>query len=148
MLLKSKDGIRCDLCGTPYRENFTYYSCDGNINHIDISKHTNNKTNQTITFDMCTNCYSKYTGIIMNHIKKLQPNKIKDDFSDNFYDKTLYAKIILTKVVVSKAVKGGIESSNEDIDINVAGDSLKELSKLILNTRNKYNEKEDEWTAK
>ena len=68
--------------------------------------------------------------LLYSYLKPIskQPNKIKDDFSDNFYDKTLYAKIILTKVVVSKAVKGGIESSNEDIDINIAGDSLKELS--------------------
>lgn len=148
MLLKSKDGIRCDLCGVPFRENFIYYSCDGHINQIDVSKRINNKTSQTISFDMCSNCYSQYTNIIMSHIKKLQPNKIKDDFSDTFYEKTLYAKIILTKVVVSKEAKGGIESSNEDIDIIVAGESLKDLSKLIINTRNKYNEKEDEWTVK
>ena len=148
MLLKSKDGIRCDLCGTPYRENFTYYSCDGSINVIDVSKHLNNKTSQTITFDMCSNCYSKYTDIILNNVKKIQPGKIKDDFSDAFYTKTAYAKIILTKVVVAKEAKNGVMSSNEDIDIVVAGESLKNLSKQIIEVRGKYSEKEDEWTAK
>lgn len=145
MFLKSKDGIRCDLCGTPYKNNFTYYSCHGT--GLKIANRMVSKTGRNLTFDMCTLCYASTRDLILSHIKDAKTGHIKDDFSDNFYTNAEYMSIILTEVVVSSKAKGGIENQRQDIDIVLAADSLKNLIKKITGIKEKFSKEEDEWGA-
>lgn len=143
MLLKSRDGIRCDLCGSVHKKNFSYYSADGI--GLKISNKMSSKTSRNLNFDMCELCYGKTRDIILSHIKDAKVGYVKDDYSDNFFNNAEYMSIILTKVVVNSE-SGGVVSQDQDIDIVLVGDSLKNLIKTVTEIRKKYKE-EDEWTA-
>jgi len=144
MLLKSRDGIRCDLCGTAYRNIFTYYSASGT--GLKINKKIVHKTGRALNFDMCQSCYQECRDKVLSHILDAKAGQIKDDYSDNFYDVTEYMKIILTEVVVDSK-NGGVVKQSEDIDLILADNSLKDLIKTITETKIKYSKEEDEWTA-
>lgn len=143
MLLKSRDGIRCDLCGSVHKSDFSYYSCDGV--GLKIANKMSSKTSKNINFDMCEICYGKARDKILSHIKDAKIGYVKDDYSDNFYNNGEYMSITLTQVSVEQK-KGGVVSQNLDIDIVLAADSLKDLIKTITEVRKKYKE-EDEWNS-
>lgn len=153
-LLKSKNGIRCDTCGSKHVNVFAYYACEGTgFKYDSTSKPAVHKENgMHLSFDMCPICYDNYKKLILNNIKDAQEGYIKDDFSSKFYDSTDYIRIDLTRVNVDKNKENGKQLDTEvDIDIIIAGDSLKDLLQVMLEVRNKAEQEEaegkDEWTT-
>jgi len=152
--LKTKNGIRCDVCGTTHTEKFIYYDCSCKLFSIDFTSRPPKRQELDIamypsvrTFDMCSMCYGKYRKLILDNVGSAQQSKLKDDFSDKFYDKTQYLSMQLTRVDVDKDRKGDEVNSNVDIDMNVAGESLKEFLSLIKNQKSKKEKEVDEWTT-
>lgn len=151
MLLPSKDGIRCDTCGMIHKHKFTYYSCAGT--GYKATKHANgsssSKNGAYLDFDMCESCYFKYKKQVRDNIVSAQPNKIKDDFSKNFYDEADWMRIILTRVEVNKEADGGIEGTEEDIDMVLVDKSLKDFIKnMIAIKKMKPKEEDGSWSMK
>jgi len=74
MLLKNKDGIKCDLCGQEYKSKFTYYSYDCHKVSVDVSKMETRKEQITdvdgsiIGYDVCENCHK-------NNLNKMMENQ-------------------------------------------------------------------------
>lgn len=146
-LLKSKNGIRCDTCGMTFTDVFVYYSCDGVGYTVDFNNRMHRKNGTYINFDMCQHCCDKYKKIILKHVKDAKKDMIKDDFSDEFYKAVDYMVIELTEVDVDKD-RDDSTTTKEDIDIKVAGKSLKEFLSKILETKKNAAEEKDEWTTK
>ena len=73
MLLKTRDGIKCDFCGKEFKSKFTYYSYDCHKVTVDINEVKTEKDQATdvdgsiIGFDICDECH-KY------HIDKMLGN--------------------------------------------------------------------------
>ena len=65
MLLKDKDGIKCDICGRIYKSSFVYYSYDCHKVIVDLSKMETQKEAATdvdgsvIGYDVCEECHKK-----------------------------------------------------------------------------------------
>lgn len=146
MLLKNKNGIKCDLCSTTYSDKFVYYSCSGDGKYIDFTvvPPMSSSRNISLNIDMCENCYSNYKTQILNNVSNAKSGFIKDDLSGVYYNKCDLIKLDLTKVDVNKDRDKPIETIT-DIDIIVAGESFKNLLQSILNAKQKTT---DEWTSK
>jgi hypothetical protein len=81
MQLSTRDGIACDLCGTTYVTDFTYYSWDFRL----VSVHNNHKPALkhqlqcpiVFSIDVCTICYNDKTKIIIQNNTNIQSEKRK-----------------------------------------------------------------------
>lgn len=64
MLLPSKNGIKCDICGTIHKLKFVYYSYDCHKICVDIERAETSKEKITdvndsiIGFDVCEKCHN------------------------------------------------------------------------------------------
>ena len=144
-LLGTGDGISCDVCGTTCRDKFLYYSINGNIFSY---KKTNKTKIKSIEFDMCSECREKYHKITESHIDNTpQRGKLKDDFSDKWFDDTIYMSMVLIEVQVDKDAVGGVVSTQEDVDFNVAGDSLNSLLEQMAKVKEAIGSK-GSWSTK
>jgi len=144
-LLSTSDGISCDVCGSTHRDSFIYYSVIGNIYTY---KDANKNKIKAIEFDMCGECRNRYYKIVTSHIDNApQRGKLKDDFSDKWYDSITYMSMILMEVKVDKDVTGGVGSTNSDIDFNIAGDSLTSFLKQMAKIKEDLSQN-GTWTTK
>ena len=61
MLLSSKDGIKCDICGNEFRKKFSYYSYDCHKVDVDVEKAETKKATDVegsiVSFDVCEECH-------------------------------------------------------------------------------------------
>jgi len=75
MMLPTKDGIRCDLCGKEYRSKFIYYSYDCHKVSVDISRMETKREKATdvdgsiVGFDVCEECHSTFVKKMMENQK-------------------------------------------------------------------------------
>jgi hypothetical protein len=61
MLLTSKDGIACDLCGREYKRKFSYYSAEFTKISADAEKKVTGPTEvdkKHLNLDICEICYN------------------------------------------------------------------------------------------
>jgi hypothetical protein len=74
MLLKTRDGVRCDLCGREFRSKFVYYSYDCHKVTVDTGEAKTERNQATdvngsiIGFDICEECHK-------SHITKMLENQ-------------------------------------------------------------------------
>jgi len=61
MLLKSKDGIRCDLCGMTFKDKFVYYSVSFLEGRVDASRLLTMEVKEKFDLDACEGCLEKVT---------------------------------------------------------------------------------------
>jgi hypothetical protein len=64
MLLPSRDGIKCDLCGTELKNKFEYYSYACTKVSVDKERAQSGKSTVTdddiLDFDVCVKCHTKH----------------------------------------------------------------------------------------
>jgi len=71
MQLKEKDGILCDLCGTVYKSDFSYFSWD--FKQVEVIDNRRPSLNQLLrmqtvfSLDVCTLCWDKYKSKIIKN---------------------------------------------------------------------------------
>lgn len=79
--LITRDGIKCDLCNMVLKDNFLYYSYDLHRATILNGRHPSilraNRSNPIRSIDVCGNCHSKFSNLIVNANKKLLINQIR-----------------------------------------------------------------------
>ena len=58
MLLKSKDGIKCDLCGNEFKHNFQYFSMTAKKVIVDVDAKNVTKVDDDLNVDACEKCFN------------------------------------------------------------------------------------------
>lgn len=74
MLLKDKNGIKCDFCGNIHKSKFVYYSYDCHKVSVDLEKLETKKESpdvneSTIGFDVCDECHKKNLELMLGNQK-------------------------------------------------------------------------------
>ena len=73
MLLRSKDGIKCDKCGKEYKSKFIYYSYDCHKVSVDVARIETSKEKATdvngsvIGFDVCETCHNELIKLMLEN---------------------------------------------------------------------------------
>jgi hypothetical protein len=71
MQLKERDGIACDLCGTTYKTEFTYFSWD--FRQVQVNENIRPPVEQifnmhiVFSLDVCTACWERFKPKIIKH---------------------------------------------------------------------------------
>ncbi|MEM3000669.1 MAG: hypothetical protein QXP41_00555 [Candidatus Nitrosocaldus sp.] len=139
MLLSTKDGIYCDICGTIYKDQFTYFSWESNevvVNPPNVSKH-----GKDLDIDVCEKCYIAAENKVRQFISnKVIPGTIKCDFCTNVMKGSfIYHKFIIHKVHIdrNKQANGASSVDMNYMDFNIDDACFKDLVNLVTNTRQK-----------
>jgi hypothetical protein len=72
MLLASKDGIGCDLCGREYKHKFSYYSAEFTKISADAEKKMTGPTEvdkKYLNLDICQICYDGFAKKVVEVAK-------------------------------------------------------------------------------
>jgi len=77
MLLQTKDGIKCDLCSTEYKNSFNYYSIDCSKVHVDVRAKYTTKATKEYDFDVCELCWEGMRESIMEYGVESRGFKLK-----------------------------------------------------------------------
>ena len=139
MLLNTKDGISCDICGTIYKDNFVYYSWEST--KFAVSPPSAPQQEKDLDTDVCEKCYGNAESKVKAFIAdRLVPGTIKCDFcSDKLSGKFIYHRFLIHKVTIDKAqqTKGPVSVGMNHMDFNVGDDCFIELANLVTATRQK-----------
>jgi hypothetical protein len=146
MLLRDKNGIRCDLCGTTVRTKFTYYS----IETIQaVVRNAVSVGSQPFQFnhDVCESCYTTMVDQCKKNLAaRIIPKQIKCDFCPKHYGGTFsYYSLRLSKVAVDVELDPPLKVERNIMDFNVADCCFKDLLNKVNNVVDKVKH-EGEWS--
>jgi uncharacterized Zn finger protein len=104
MLLKTKDGVACDLCGTISKENFTYYSFEGTPVLVDAATCVVSQQSKDLDIDVCEKCYSEAEQVVRKNIAPaIARGTVKCDLCTKVMSgKFQYHIVLIHKVHVDK----------------------------------------------
>lgn len=142
MLISTKDGIACDICGTIYKNDFVYYAATESA----ISPGVMNRSTPK-EYDICTQCFNRFQDICKKYLGKFKPNAIKCDMCPKYMaGKFIYYKIIFDRVIVKLIGEGDNKKFTTDVDKQVLDYNICENchASMIQSQINKN--KQDEWT--
>lgn len=145
MQLNDKSGIGCDLCGTAYQKDFSYYSTDAHA--IDVY----NSRKPTLydllhskivrSFDICPSCFdSKIKHKLVEAFKLATPTNVVCELSCRVLTGTYkYYYMVMTDVVVKTGTlytcsKCG-KQSNDKKQCACGSTSLARISNVTANER-------------
>ena len=118
MLLKTNDGIGCDLCGAAEREKFTYYS----ITYKGIVVKSGSVATGDIEWDseVCKKCYDALLDKCRECLASVRPNQIKCDLCVNFYGGDIkYYKMNCDEVNVDRDANPNVSIKKQVMDMNI-----------------------------
>lgn len=79
MQLADRTGIACDLCGTSYRQDFSYYSLDFRpvavINNQRSGRDLILQTKINFSLDLCAACYAQLSNTVVQHYSTIMSPK-------------------------------------------------------------------------
>lgn len=151
MLLTTRDGISCDICGTTYKKDFIYYSFESTLVTVNSTNMLIKQLNKDLDLDVCEKCYLNAETKVRANIKTAQPNTVKCDFCTTMLKGSFnYHRILVHKVVVSesqKDAKGVVIPSvfKNFMDFNSDDACFQNLVNLAMETRNNIKTK-GEWS--
>lgn len=127
MLLPTRDGIICDLCGDQHKDKFIYYSVSGNKIMVNHSASSVVPIGKDVDLDVCEGCYgdlisraSKNTGIVRNGIKcNLTSEVLIGAFE--------YWKLVFDKVEVNTSNQETTNVFHKVMDLDIGPRALNEL---------------------
>jgi len=144
MLLKTKDGICCDICGTVYKDQFTYYSFESNVVSVDSAAFRVAQGSKDLDVDICEKCYVNAEEKVKKHIAKaVPPNTVKCDFCTSILKgKFTYHRILIHKVDVDRNVEKPKVSRNH-MDFNADDACFGQFVNMAMETRKAVKAKGD-----
>lgn len=141
MLLKSKDGIFCDVCGQIYKDMFTYYSFESIKISVDATTKRISQENKDLDIDVCEKCYKAAEEKVRNNLaKSAVVGTVKCDFCTTLMTGTFnYHRLLVHKVVVDKNQKtdGPASVQMNFMDFNLDDLCFTGLTSLAVETRQK-----------
>lgn len=148
MLLKTKDGIACDLCCSIHKENFIYYSLEGIPVNVDTNTFLVAKQSKDIDLDICEKCYNDTEQTVRKHLAAAPPARgtIKCDLCPKIMTgKFTYHIILIHKVHVDKeqAKSGPSNVEMKFMDFNLDDDCFMKLANTALAVRQKLKDQGD-----
>ena len=144
MLLKTKDGINCDICGTAYKDVFTYYSFESTSVSVDSAALRVAQGNKDLDVDVCEKCYTNAEEKVRKNVAKaLIPNTVKCDFCTSILKgKFTYHRILIHKVDVDRNVEKPKVSRNH-MDFNADDACFGQFANMAMETRKAVKAKGD-----
>lgn len=141
MLLNSKDGISCDLCGFVQKNRFTYYSMESKGLQVNTAGNSIAQLGKDLDIDVCEKCY----GAMLEAVKKYIVNgtkrgSIKCDFCPSVKSGTFkYHALIIHKVTADKDVKekGPAEVQMNVMDFNLDDECFVLMANQVVVNRQK-----------
>ena len=83
-------GVQCDLCGSEYRESFTYYSFVIDEVVVEVAQSRVDPDKRYLDIDVCNKCMedikTRMKAVIAKNKKK--PNKVPKSIKDQWSSKT------------------------------------------------------------
>lgn len=146
MLLKTKDGISCDVCGTIYKDVFNYYSFESSKIAIDSATMRVTQLGKDLDIDVCEKCYvAAEDKVRKNLIKAPVAGTVKCDFCTKLLKgKFDYHRILIHKVEVDKILDKPKVTKNF-MDFNADDGCFGQLANLAMETRQNAKTK-GEWS--
>lgn len=144
MLLKTKDGICCDICGTTYKDQFTYYSFESSVVQVDSASLRVAQGGSDLDVDVCEKCYANAEEKVKQNIAKAPiPNTVKCDFCKSVLKgKFTYHRILVHKVDVDRNVDKPKVSRNH-MDFNADDGCFGQFANMAMETRKAVKSKGD-----
>jgi len=143
MLLKSKDGIECDICTSAYRNDFTYYSFDRV--EISVNGGFSSPPKMIDSCDICESCFANIKNKCIENLGPITPLQIKCDSCPKYSKGAsfTYYQLIVTKVVVDKNKKeeGPSEVIPKHMDFNMCFECGEKWKKHLLESRQNRDKK-------
>ena len=146
MLLPTRDGVRCDICGTSHRNAFVYYSFDCKAVIADTPKGIVNSQSTEESYDVCEACYNSLVEQCKKHIRDVKKNTIRCDLCPKYMDgKFELKRVVITKVTVDSKQKaeGPLEVQHKHMDFNICAECWSGIGKKINKTKESLKEKGD-----
>lgn len=146
MLLRTKDGISCDICSTIYKDQFNYYSFESNGIAVDSAAMRVSQLGKDLDIDVCEKCYIAAEEKVRKHIAKTPPaGAVKCDFCTNILKgKFSYHRMLIHKVEVDKAIDKPKVTRNH-MDFNADDGCFSQLANMAMETRKNIKSK-GEWS--
>lgn len=118
MLLTSKDGISCDLCGFIQKNRFTYYSLESKGIQVNTSGNSIAQLGRDLDIDVCEKCYNDMIEAVKKYIVNgTKRGTIKCDFCPKVHSGNFkYHVLSIHKVTADKDVK---EQGPSDVQMNI-----------------------------
>jgi hypothetical protein len=144
MLLKTKDGICCDICGTTYKDQFIYYSFESSIVSVDSAVLRVVQGAKDLDVDVCEKCYTNAEDKVKQNIAKaISPNTIKCDFCTAVLrGKFNYHRMLIHRVDVDRNVEKPKVSRNY-MDFNADDTCFGQFANMAMETRKAAKSKGD-----
>lgn len=147
MLLKTKDGICCDLCGSIYKENFEYYSFEGTPVSVDTAACIVARQPKDLDLDVCGKCYSNAEQTVKKNLASvIARGTVKCDLCTKVMSgKFQYHIVLIHKVHVDKEqVKDGpAKVEMKFMDFNLDDDCFLNMANTALAVRQKIKSQGD-----
>ena len=107
MLLSSKDGIGCDLCGVIYRNRFTYYSLESKGIQVNAAAHSVVQLGKDMDIDVCEKCYTDMIEAVKKYlVNGTKRGTIKCDFCPKVLNGAFkYHTLLIHKVSADRMSK-------------------------------------------
>jgi hypothetical protein len=147
MLLKTKDGIACDLCGSISKENFVYYSFEGTPVSVDTAACIVAQQPKDLDIDVCEKCYTEAEQIVR---KNLAPAVVRGTVKCDLCTKVMSGKfqyhiVIIHKVYVDKeqAKEGPFKVDMKFMDFNLDDSCFTSMANTVLAVRQKVKSQGD-----
>lgn len=131
MLLSSKDGISCDLCGLIQKNRFTYYSIESKGLQVNTAGASIVQLGKDLDIDVCEGCY----GSMIEAVKKYLVNgskrgTIKCDFCPKVeVGNFKYHVLGIHKVTADKDIK---EQGPSDVQMNIMDFNLDDQCFVLM----------------
>lgn len=148
MLLTTKDGIACDMCGGISKNNFTYYSFESKGVKVDIGAQVINQLGSDLDIDVCEKCYNTCIDKVKKNLASaVVKNTVKCDFCTKILKGAFtYHILVIHQVLVDKSrTDKSTDVSKNFMDFNVDDDCFRDLANAALETRAKV-KKQGEWS--
>jgi hypothetical protein len=141
MFLETRDGIKCDICGSVHRERFTYYSVD-QTPHERVAMAV--ASGHAESFDICESCFDSMKEECKKNLGTVQRGSIKCDSCPKYMQGEFkYYRAIIAKVVVDRDQKeeGPLDVEYRCMDFNFCDDCGSLLLNKVKETRKSHSDK-------
>jgi hypothetical protein len=147
MLLKTKDGIYCDLCGSIYKDNFMYFSFEGTPVSVDTAACSVSQQPRDLDLDVCEKCYSNTEQAVR---KNLAPAIIRGTIKCDLCTKVMSGKfgyhiVLIHRVHVDKEANkdGPSQVEMKFMDFNLDDECFLNMANTAFAVRQKIKNQGD-----
>lgn len=141
MLLSTRDGISCDLCGIILKNKFTYFSVESKGIQVDASKAQVVQLGKDLDVDVCDPCYTKMEEAVRKYVVNgVQRGTIKCDFCPKILSGAFkYHVLLIHKVTADRDVKekGPADVQANHMDFNLDDECFLAMANIAMTNRQK-----------